>query len=104
VTNQESKPYARVGLVWAEAKGSGFSEDDIGYIAEAGVEIQPLTALTVAPYVRWTDGLDNDVIDGTFSGGALADYALNASWSVQSRAELDDDSEGGISFGARLHF
>ncbi|MGH8020034.1 MAG: hypothetical protein ACREIA_17500 [Opitutaceae bacterium] len=105
VTNQASKPYARAGLIWVEAEAGDFSEDDFGYMAEAGIEWQPNAALTLVPYVRWTDGFDDDdVADGTFSGGLLADYAFNSKWSAVARGELDDDSDAGLSLGARFRF
>ena len=84
------KPYAEAGVGWVWQKFGGASDNSFGWGAGVGAEIAVAPALTVTPFVRYTDvteGSNND----SWEYGVKANYWLSEKLALQGGLSRDDD-------------
>jgi opacity protein-like surface antigen len=103
-TTAWAKPYveAGAGYAWQRQTPAG---RDTSFLWEAavGAEFQVLPALTVTPYVQYTDAID--LADRhVWSGGVKANYWVDSQWAITAGVARDDNQNNKFTVGTNFRF
>lgn len=97
------KPYVEAGAGYAWAKVAGVKDNSFVWQVTAGVELQAAPALTVTPYVKYTDA--PDLARGSlWHFGAKANYWVDRQWAVTGGLDFDDDQNTAFTLGTSFRF
>lgn len=97
------KPYVEAGLGYDWTKYSGVHDHSLAVIGGVGIEFQATTALTITPFLRYTElnGLPDH---------HLADYGVKANYWVTKQLALtaaisrNDSQDMSYKMGINVHF
>ncbi len=97
------KPYAEAGVGYAWQRGYGSSDNSFVWSVAAGAEFQLAPAVTVTPFIKYSDAPDL-ASGGTWTYGAKANYWVNSQWSVMAGVDRDDDQNNSFTVGTNFRF
>ncbi len=97
------RPYLEAGAGYDWLKFAGVKDHSFVWIAGAGIEFNPLTALTVTPFVRYERATGYDDAD-EFSYGVKANYWLNRRWALTGSLSRNDDQDMIYQLGINVRF
>lgn len=97
------KPYVEAGAGYAWSRFAGNNDSSFLWEVAAGAEFQVIPAMTVTPYVGYSDAPDL-VTEGTWDFGVKANYWVDSQWSVTAGVARDDDQNTSFTVGTNFRF
>jgi hypothetical protein len=97
------KPYVEAGGGFAWQRGYGTSDNSFVWGVGVGAELQLAPAVTVTPFVKYTDAPDL-AGNGAVTYGVKANYWVDSQWSVTGGISRDDDQNTSFTIGTNFRF
>jgi hypothetical protein len=97
------KPYVEGSAGYTWAKVGGVKDNSFLWGAEAGVEFQTATAVTVTPYVKYTDA-PSLASGSAWNIGARANYWVNSKWAITGGIARDDHHQTSFTIGTNFRY
>lgn len=97
------RPYVEAGVGYDWLKFAGIKDHSFLWIAGAGIEFQPVSKLTVTPFVRYARATGYDDADEV-SYGVKANYWINRQWALTGALSRNDSQDMTCKVGVNVSF